>query len=313
MRYLLLSAASAILLAGCNDTTRATVNSADADPAAVSTAYTADSAALESVLAAQPDEIKARYDARHPAETLEFFGIAPGMTVVDVLPGSEGQGWYTGILASYLGANGADGKLIVVDYSLDMWPEFGGFADAEFLEAKKTWADDWVAGAEAREADGEFGDSDIDYAATTFGELSSMRGQADAVLFMRALHNLSRFEDAGGYLTQAVEETYDVLKPGGIVGVVQHRAPTDADDDWAVGSNGYVKQSRIVDAFEAAGFEFVAESDINANPKDMPTSEDMVWRLPPTLGTSREDPELKAQMEAIGESDRMTLKFRKPA
>ncbi|NLG75036.1 MAG: methyltransferase, partial [Xanthomonadaceae bacterium] len=78
------------------------------------------------------------------------------------------------------------------------------------------------------------------------------------------------------------------------------------------GDAGYVKQSAVVAAFEKAGFELIGSSEINANPKDQPTEEDVVWRLPPTLATSRDDPELRKQMEAIGESDRMTLKFRKP-
>lgn len=309
MRYIRLGVAAALALAGCNDATR-DARLASAPEASAPIAATFDAARLDRVLAAQPDNIKARYGARHPAETLEFFGLAPGMTVVDVLPGSEGNGWYTAILAGYLGDGG---RLIGVDYPLDMWPRFGGFADAEFIAAKQTWAEDWVAGAEAREAAGEFGEVDVDFDATTFGELDAFAGQADAVLFLRALHNLSRFEADGGYLTQAAREAYRVLKPGGVVGVVQHRAPADADDEWALGRNGYVKQARIVEAFEAAGFELEAESEINANPADQPTTDDGVWRLPPTLGSSRDDPELKAQMEAIGESDRMTLRFRKPS
>ena len=103
-----------------------------------------------------------------------------------------------------------------------------------------------------------------------------------------------------------------ILKPGGVVGVVQHRAAESADDGWANGDNGYVKQSRIISVFESAGFELVETSEINVNPRDQPTQEEFVWRLPPTLGTSQEDEELRAEMEAIGESDRMTLKFRKP-
>ena len=131
---------------------------------------------------------------------------------------------------------------------------------------------------------------------------------------MRAMHNVSRFEDAGGYMTQAVSDAYRMLKPGGVVGVVQHRAPEGEPDEWAMGSNGYVKESRVIDAFEAGGFELLKTSEINANPKDVPRAEndDAVWRLPPTLGTSRDNPDLKAEMEAIGESDRMTLVFRKP-
>ena len=83
-------------------------------------------------------------------------------------------------------------------------------------------------------------------------------------------------------------------------------------DEWASGSNGYLKKDFIIVQMEKAGFEYVDASDINANPKDQPTESDFVWRLPPSLGTSGDNPELRAEMEAIGESNRMTLKFRKP-
>ena len=307
MRKMILAGAAVLAVAAACAETTMPVETADA----VVMTSEVDRGALVAVVDAQPEETKARYQYRNPVETLEFIGIAPGMTVVDVLPGAEAKGWYTPILAGYLGANGADGKLIGVDYAPTMWSNFG-FATPEFIEGKKTWATEWVAGADAREAAGDFGDVDVDYAATTFGALDGMRGQADAVLFMRAMHNLSRFNADGGFMDQALADTYNVLKPGGIVGVVQHRAPADSDDAWATGENGYLKQQAVIDAFQAAGFEFVGSSEVNANPLDKPTSEDIVWRLPPSLGTSREDPELRTAMQAIGESDRMTLKFRKP-
>ena len=102
-----------------------------------------------------------------------------------------------------------------------------------------------------------------------------------------------------------------MLKDGGLVGVVQHRAPESASDEWANGSRGYLKQSAVIAMFEDAGFQLVARSEINANPKDQPGEEDIVWRLPPSLRTSQENPELREAMLAIGESDRMTLLFRK--
>ena len=83
-------------------------------------------------------------------------------------------------------------------------------------------------------------------------------------------------------------------------------------DDWADGSRGYLKKGFVIEKMERAGFEFVAGADFNANDKDQPSTDDIVWRLPPSLATSRENPELRAQLEAIGESNRMTLKFRKP-
>ena len=140
-----------------------------------------------------------------------------------------------------------------------------------------------------------------------------MHGSADAVLFIRALHNLSRFEDKGGFRTQALADANALLKPGGVVGVVQHMAPPGRSDDWANGSRGYLNKATLISQFEAAGFEFVASSEINRNPKDVPAEDDIVWRLPPSLNTSRDNPELREKYETIGESNRMTLLFRKPA
>ena len=261
----------------------------------------ADSARLASVLADQPEEVQARYVYRHPQETLEFFGIAPGMTVVEALPGA---GWYTKILLPYLGQEGA---VIGADYSLKMYPLFGFFSE-ERLKEKETWLTDWTA-----EASEWVGDEGAEVSAFVFGEMpGEMKGTADAVLFIRALHNLARFEGEGGFLTTALQNAYDVLKPGGIVGVVQHQARDGMPDEWAGGQNGYLKKAFVIAKMEAAGFEFVAGSDVNQSEKDQPSDSDIVWRLPPSLATSRDNPELKAEMEAIGESNRMTLKFRKP-
>jgi predicted methyltransferase len=139
-----------------------------------------------------------------------------------------------------------------------------------------------------------------------------MKGTADAVVAIRALHNLARFEPKGGFLSAAVKDMYDALKPGGVVGVVQHQARDEKPDEWADGSRGYLKDDFVIETFTAAGFEFAGMTAINFNEKDQPGEEDIVWRLPPSLSTSRENPELAEQMKAIGESNRMTLKFRKP-
>jgi len=260
-----------------------------------------DSEKLAAVLAGQAEEIQARYEYRHPQETLEFFGIAPGMTVVEALPGS---GWYTKILSPYLGP---DGELVGADYSLDMYPLFGFFSE-ERLKEKETWVDDFTAGAKEWS-----GDDGAPVSAFVLGSMpEELKGSADAVLFIRALHNLARFEGDGAYLTAALKDAYDVLKPGGTVGVVQHWARSNMSEEWAGGQNGYLKKIFVIARMEKAGFKFVAEIDANVNEKDQPTEEDIVWRLPPSLATSRENPELKAEMEAIGESNRMTLKFRKP-
>ncbi len=256
---------------------------------------------LATVLGVQAAEIKARYQYRHPQETLEFFGVTPGMTVVEALPG---RGWYSRILLSYLGKGGL---LIGADYALDMYPKFG-FYDDEYLEAKTTWISDWTA-----EVESWLDDDSATVSAFVFGSMpDEFAGTADAALFIRALHNLNRFEDDGGYLTAALKDAYRALKPGGIVGVVQHQSSYQMPDGWADGSNGYLKESLVVARMEAAGFEFLSGSGINANDKDKPTEGDFVWRLPPTLTGSDDDPDLRAQMQAIGESNRMTLLFQKP-
>jgi len=172
------------------------------------------------------------------------------------------------------------------------------------------WLETWPADAEEWR-----GDDGATIGAFWFGEMpEEMQGTADAVFFVRMLHNTWRFqsEGKGDYLDVALNDAYKALKPGGILGVVQHHARDDVSDEWANGSHGYMKKQFVIDRVVAAGFELVAESDINANDKDQPSDDDIVWRLPPTYATSRDDPELKAKLEAVGESNRMTLKFRKP-
>jgi predicted methyltransferase len=289
----------AVLLTACQEAPPPTEEQV-AEPAAAEPAVPAVSA-LDAVLAAQPADVQARYQYRHPKETLEFFGVEPGMTVVEALPGG---GWYTKILATYLGA---DGKVIGADYSIDLYKNFGFYND-EFGEAKKTWVEDWSAGA----ADWG-GENGATVSAFVFGSLpDEMAGTADVVLFVRAMHNLARFESQGGFLTQAIDDTWRVLRPGGIVGIVQHHARDDMPDDWASGAAGYLKTGFLIGQMEKRGFEFFGESDINANPNDQPTTDDAVWRLPPSLGTSQDNPELRASLISVGESNRMTLKFRKP-
>ncbi len=256
---------------------------------------------LSSILAAMPEKTKARYDARHPQQTLDFFGIKPGMTVVEALPGG---GWYSKVLLPYLGHRG---NLVGADYAMDMYPKFGFFNQKD-LDAKKTWVKDWSADAKSWRTN-----DSASVKAFQFGSMPKMvEGKADAVVFIRALHNLARFEKDGGYLTAALKDTYTALKPGGIVGVVQHMAPESASDEWANGSRGYLKKSFLIARMEKAGFEFVDSSDININPKDQPTEKDIVWRLPPAFATSNKDKKMIEQYQAVGESTRMTLRFRKP-
>jgi len=309
MRKFLTLTTAALILAACSnaetDTVKAdvtkTVEATQDATAGSDKTYTKhaefDLPKLKAILKAQPEKAQARYGARHPAQTLKFFGIKPGMAVGEALPGG---GWYTKILVPYLGE---EGKLVGIDYSLDMWPEFS-FANEEFIAKKKNWPAEFVSkAAEWAPADG------AKISATTFGDAAgASAGSLDAVLFIRAMHNLSRFENEGQYMTQALATTHAMLKPGGIVGVVQHRAPESAEDSWAIGSAGYLKQSKVVAAFENAGFKLIKKSGINANPKDKPTSDDVVWRLPPSLRGSEETKEARM---AIGESNRMTLLFKK--
>ena len=286
-----------VFLCGCQEAPEPVAEA----PAEEVAAPVVEESALASLLAAQPDDVRARYTYRHPQETLEFFGIEPGMTVVEGLPG---RGWYTKVLLPYLGS---DGHLVGANYAIDMWPNFS-FATEEFLKMQSTWVADWPAGAE--EWRGEAGAT---IAAFNFGAMpDELKGSADVVFFARVLHNLARFESEHGFMTDALADVYAVLKPGGTFGVVQHQARDEMSDEFSDGSHGYLKKSFVIAVAESAGFEFVAESDINANPADQPDEDDIVWRLPPTLATSAENPELKAELEAVGESNRMTLKFRKP-
>jgi len=261
-------------------------------------------ARLDDVLAAQPEAVQARYEARNPKATLEFFGIEPGMTVVEALPSN---GWYSKILIPYLGE---DGRLIGANYPLSLFENFG-FATPEFMESIANWPETFPV--DAQEWCDE-GCASVD--GFWLGELPEpLEGSADAALFIRALHNMARFQNAGvdQFLDQAMADAFAVLKPGGVLGIVQHEISEDVSDEAATGDGGYLKRSFVIAQAEAAGFVLDEASDINANPEDQAGEGDIVWRLPPSLGTSQDDPELRAEMEAIGESNRMTLRFRKPA
>ena len=290
-------AAAALLLFSCSQATPP----AEAPESPAAAASPEASAQLSAVLDAQPAEEKSRYAYRHPKETLEFFGVQPGMTVVDTLPGPV---WYTGILMTYLGPQGT---VIDADYSPEMWTKFGSYSPDP--KVKATWTADTLAKLTSAR-----GAESAKVGAFQYGSVpAELAGTVDVVLVVRALHHFMRLEQSDGYLSKALADIKTVLKPGGIVGVEQHRAPESQPDASTQGDRGYVKQSAVIAAFQKAGFELVEQSEINANPKDQPTESDVVWRLPPTLATSKDNPELKSQMEAIGETDRMTLKFKKPS
>ncbi|MEM6413940.1 MAG: methyltransferase [Pseudomonadota bacterium] len=245
----------------------------------------------------------ARDKYRLPQETLEFMGIEPGMTVIEASPGG---GWYSRVLLPYLGSNGG---LVGIHYKPEMLALFREMSEEE-MEKARAWPTTWMGKTNEWRTDGDASVA----GAYIYGSVDDdAAGTADAAVFFRALHGLNQFEDRGGFRSGALKDVYGMLKPGGIVGVVQHKALEGSDDAWANGANGYLKESQVVAAFEEIGFELVDSSNMHANPKDQPTSEEFVWRLPPSLATSKDDPELAAKMKAIGESNRMTLKFRKPA
>ncbi|MEM8493540.1 MAG: methyltransferase, partial [Pseudomonadota bacterium] len=233
--------------------------------------------ALQSVVASQSEEQKARYSYRNPVETLRFFEVIPGMTVIEGLPGS---GWYTRILVAYLGD---EGTLIAAHHADEAWQALRPTRDldweAERIENTRTWTQ--------RTAGGIAAGTGITLNSYQFSKMPQVfNGTVDRVLFFRMLHNLQELGDE--YVTAAIAESYRALKPGGIVGVVQHRAPETSSDSWANGDAGYLKPSRVIAAFRAAGFLLIDESELNANPHDQPTEADVVWRLPPTLRNATE-------------------------
>jgi len=253
---------------------------------------------LNAVLASRSDEDTVRDDARQPLETLTFFQVKPGMTVAEALPGG---GWYTRILANYLGQ---DGALYGVNYPDSLWPMLS-YASPEWIAQRIAATDNFTAKVAT------FTDNGITAQGFTFDTVPpEVEGTVDRVLLIRALHNLNRFQQKAGTSSQALTATHAMLKKDGLVGVVQHRAPATASEEWADGNKGYLNEAAVIAMFAEAGFALVAQSEINANPLDQPSGEDSVWRLPPSLRGNNDDAQREA-MVAIGESDRMTLLFRK--
>ena len=253
---------------------------------------------LNAVLASRSDEDRVRDDARQPLETLTFFQIKPGMTIAEALPGG---GWYTRILANYLGQ---DGTLYGVNYPDSLWPMLS-YASPEWIAERIAATQNFTAKVAT------FTDNGITAQGFTFDTVPpEVEGTVDRVLLIRALHNLNRFQQKAGTRSQALAATHAMLKKDGLVGVVQHRAPATASKEWADGNKGYLNEVAVIAMFAEAGFALVAQSEINANPMDQPSGEDSVWRLSPSLRGSNDD-EQREVMVAIGESDRMTLLFRK--
>lgn len=253
---------------------------------------------ITTAVEARSDDAKQRDKYRNPAQTLAFFRVEPGMTVAEALPGG---GWYSNIVANYLGS---EGKLYGINYADDMWPRFGFFSQERI--------DDFVSRTAKFPSMVEgFTNNGIATQGFTFATMpKNLEGSVDRILAIRALHNLNRFEDNAGTMSQALEVMHKLLKKDGMVGVVQHRLP-ESSTTATQGQRGYLKQSEVIETFKKAGFELVASSEINANPNDKPSDSDIVWRLPPSYNGSGDDEAKKAAMDAIGESDRMTLLFKK--
>lgn len=222
---------------------------------------------------------RARDIYRHPAETLAFFDVKPGQTVIEYYPGG---GWYTEILAPALRGKG---RYIAMPPA----SERGLAAVKAMLEKNKD----------------RFGTVEVAPFSPT--EPSTVApGTVDRVLTFRNVHNL--LMNGEEVAAKAFADFYAALKPGGILGVVDHRLPEDMDSSLEKKS-GYIKKSTIVRLASAAGFKLAGESAINANPKDSHDWPEGVWTLPPTLRLGEVD---RARYRAIGESDRLTLKFVKP-
>ncbi|MEH6756338.1 MAG: hypothetical protein V7676_02365 [Parasphingorhabdus sp.] len=233
---------------------------------------------------------KARDIYRNPAETLAFFQVKPDQTIAEYGPGG---GWYTRILLPYLSGSG---KYVAINN------DSGGasFADLTREVQMKAWQERFPKSAS------EWTDVPADkIAAFESDEVPvELKGKIDRVLIFRSLHGMLNGTRADSEL-RALRES---LADDGMVGVVQHRAKADASYAMSNGSKGYLKQASVIALFELNGFELVGSSEINANPKDTSDYEKGVWTLPPVL-TNKEDD--KAKYQAIGESDRMTLLFKK--
>jgi predicted methyltransferase len=260
-------AVAAVLLAGC-------ASPPASDPKTLG--------ALAAVLAGEhrsPDS-RARDAYRHPKETLEFFGLRQDMTVVELWPGA---GWYTEILAPLL---------------RDRGHLYAATLDANSGEYAKSVVETYRSKLQLR--------PDL-YGKVTVTTLAAPParneiappGSADLVLTFRNLHNWMMF----GWERQALEAIHVALKPGGVLGIVGHRGDPKMPQDPKAAS-GYVNEEHAIRLIEAAGFRLVAQSEINANPKDTKDYEKGVWTLPPGFADGDE-----ARYRQIGESDRFTLKF----
>ncbi|WP_370177780.1 class I SAM-dependent methyltransferase [Alteriqipengyuania sp.] len=237
------------------------------------------------VASAARDDDRARDQYRHPFETLDFFGVRPDMTVAEYAPGG---GWYTRVIAPYVGQ---DGQYIGLNFG-------PGGGVPESMNDRLT-AFPATFGAQVIEQTGIPAENVSAFIATQVPE--DVNGTVDRVLIIRMLHNMMRW----GIADTEIMAIREMLADDGMVGIVQHRAPEGQPYDMTDGNRGYLRQSDVIAFMQAYGFELAGMSDVNANPADTADWERGVWELPPTLGTKREE------LREIGESDRMTLLFRK--
>lgn len=255
--------------------------------AGVSSDARADEATLASLIAGpqRTEANRVRDPYRHPEATLEFFGLKDAMTVVEIWPG--GAGWWTEILAPFLATHGR------------YYAALPNPARSE--EARK--GDEAFAAKMAADPK-RYGKV---ITTTLDGDRDAIApdNSADLVLTFRNLHDWV----PEGAAAPALRAMYRALKPGGILGIEDHRAANDRPQDPAVKS-GYLREDYTIKLVESVGFKFVAKSEVNANPKDTKDYPDGVWTLPPTLRLKDQD---RAKYIAIGESDRYTMKFVKPA
>lgn len=238
---------------------------------------------LQKVIASSHRSAKnrARDRDRHPLETLEFFGVSPTQTVVELWPGN---GWYTEILAPFLRDRG---QLIVTNF------------DPTKSKPAKALQDKLVASPDIF--------SKVKVATIDPPQKLKLasNNSVDVVLTFRNIHNWI----IGGYADKVYAAAFQALKPNGILGVEEHRAKAGTNLQESA-KTGYIDENGVIAEIEKVGFKFLGKSEINANPKDTKDYPDGVWTLPPTLRLGDKD---KERYLAIGESDRMTLKFIKPS
>jgi predicted methyltransferase len=245
------------------------------------------STSLASILAGKQRSIehKNRDVYRHPQQTLDFFEVKDDMTVVEIWPS---EGWYTEILAPYLKDKG---KLTAAHFS----------ADANVPQMQKS-LQAFITKLHAQPK--IYGNVELTVLQPPEALKIAPDGSADRVLTFRNIHNWMKTEQAA----MVFEAMFRALKSGGILGVVEHRNSVLKPQD-SHAESGYVTEDYVIALARNAGFEFLAKSEINANSKDTKDYPDGVWTLPPTLKLKDKD---RKKYLAIGESDRMTLKFIKP-